>query len=119
RRGSFKLPLAFLYHAIAEKYQFMKLFKEEHLSELLTIEESPCISIYMPTHRSHPENQQDHIKFKNLLKELEKSLSEKYTNSEIKEILEPFHELVLNEEFWNYNPVGIAVFGAKGFFDIY
>ncbi len=97
----------------------MKLFKEEHLSELLTIEEGPCISIYMPTHRSHPENQQDHIKFKNLLKELEKSLSEKYTNSEINEILEPFHALVLNEEFWNYNPVGIAVFGAKGFFEIY
>lgn len=97
----------------------MKLFKEEHLKDLLAVEQGPCISVYMPTHRSHPENQQDHIKFKNLIKDLEKSLSEKYTNAEVSELMEPFHELTTNEEFWHHNHEGIAVFGAKDFFEVY
>lgn len=97
----------------------MKLFKEEHLVKLLSMEQKPCISIFMPTHRSHPENQQDHIKFKNLVKELEKSLAEKFSNGEINDLLEPFHALILDKEFWNYNPEGIAVFGANGYFEAF
>jgi hypothetical protein len=97
----------------------MKLFKEEHLSEILAIDQGPCISVYMPTHRSHPENQQDHIKFKNLIKDLEKSLSVKYSNAEVNDLMVPFHELITNEDFWNNNHAGIAVFGAKDFFEIY
>lgn len=97
----------------------MKLFKEEYLSELLASDVSPCISVYMPTHRTHPENLQDPIKFKNLVKQLEKSLSEKYSNGEISGVLTPFYALTDNPEFWNYNQQGIAVFGSKEFFRAY
>jgi len=27
----------------------------------------PCVSLFQPTHRNHPDNQQDPIRFKNLL----------------------------------------------------
>ncbi len=33
--------------------------------------EPPCLSLYQPTHRTHPDKQQDPIRFRNLLKELE------------------------------------------------
>ncbi|TVR67101.1 MAG: hypothetical protein EA420_00995, partial [Candidatus Competibacteraceae bacterium] len=31
----------------------------------------PCLSLFQPTHRNHPDNQQDPIRFKNLVKALE------------------------------------------------
>ena len=36
--------------------------------------ESPCLSLYQPTHRRHPENDQDRIRFRNLVKQMEESL---------------------------------------------
>ena len=30
--------------------------------------EPPCLSVYQPTHRSHPANAQDPVRFRNLLK---------------------------------------------------
>lgn len=38
----------------------------------------PCITFSMPTHRTHPENQQDAILLKNLLKEAHEKLVERY-----------------------------------------
>ena len=47
------------------------------LTELASVR-SPCLSLYQPTHRRRPENQQDPIRFRNLVKELEASLRQKY-----------------------------------------
>jgi hypothetical protein len=44
---------------------------KELLQELLAVTDAPCLSLYMPTHRTHPENLQDPVRFKNLMKELE------------------------------------------------
>lgn len=46
----------------------------DHVTRLLTGQDSPCISLYQPTHRHHPENQQDPIRYRNLLAEMENSL---------------------------------------------
>ncbi|MFP5405867.1 MAG: dihydropteroate synthase, partial [Gammaproteobacteria bacterium] len=35
---------------------------------LLEQREGPCLSLYQPTHRSFPDNQQDPIRFRNLVK---------------------------------------------------
>src|SRR5690606_30370583 len=40
----------------------------------------PCLSVYQPTHRSHPDNRQDPIRFRNLVKAVEESLQQKYSN---------------------------------------
>ena len=42
----------------------MELLNKEILQELLATNEAPCISLYMPTHRSHPKKLQDVIRFK-------------------------------------------------------
>ncbi len=51
--------------------------------------EPPCLSLYQPTHRHRPENQQDPIRFGNLVKVLEESLLQKYPKREIQTLLDP------------------------------
>ncbi len=88
----------------------------ELIKELLAVTAEPCISLYMPTHRSHPENIQDTIRFKNLLKKINESLSDKFTKNEIAELLQPFEELGENKDFWNYTTDGLAVLSSPGLF---
>jgi hypothetical protein len=45
-----------------------------YAAELLDNCNPPCLSLYQPTHRRHPDNQQDPIRFGNLVKQLEESL---------------------------------------------
>ncbi len=52
----------------------MRQITTAHLTELLGDHEPPCISLYQPTHRNHPDNQQDPIRYRNLLREMESSL---------------------------------------------
>lgn len=77
---------------------------------------SPCLSLYMPTHRSHPENSQDPILFKKLVKQLADSLTKQYTPKEVAQILKPFEALILDTEFWNHTGDGLAVFASNDFF---
>lgn len=79
----------------------------------------PCLSIYQPTHRQHPDNQQDPIRFGNLVKELEESLLLQFTKDEIRPLLKPFLELAENQDFWNHTLDGLAVLGGKGMFRVY
>lgn len=85
------------------------------LQELLAVSDSPCLSLYMPTHRTHPENQQDPVRFKNLMKELEESLLRKYSNDETQGYLAPLTELTNEVDFWNHTAAGLAIFSASGF----
>lgn len=91
----------------------------ESLSELAASHDAPCLSLYQPTHRSNPDNQQDAIRFRNLLKVLDKSLQQQYSAAEIKKLLEPFEKLGRDPLFWNYTQDGLAVFAAPEFFRVY
>jgi hypothetical protein len=91
----------------------------DYQAGLLSPHEPPCLSLYQPTHRAYPENQQDTIRFKNLLKSLEQSLRQKYTTREVKPLLQSFQDLSENQEFWNRTLDGLAVFGAPGLFRVY
>lgn len=68
---------------------------------LLESREGPCLSLYQPTHRNHPDDQQDPIRFRNGIKLLENSLRRDYPNREIRSLLGPFRELADNRTFWN------------------
>lgn len=91
----------------------MESLTKELVQELLSADQEPCLSLYMPTHRTHPENLQDSIRFKNLTKELEESLLLKYSAGEVKKYLEPFDALGNDEFFWNHTSEGLAVFSAS------
>lgn len=79
----------------------------------------PCLSLYQPTHRHHPDNQQDPIRFGNLVKALEGSLLQQFPKDEVRPLLEPFLALADDRDFWNHTLDGLAVLGAKGIFRVY
>lgn len=97
----------------------MPLLSEDFPGLLLETREGPCLSLYQPTHRNHPDNQQDPIRFRNGVRVLEAALQREYPNREIRPLLEPFHELAADEAFWNRTLDGLAVLGAPGFFRVY
>jgi hypothetical protein len=86
---------------------------------LLDFHEPPCLSLYQPTHRHRPQNQQDIIRFRNLVKTLEESLHQKYPKREVKPLLEPFVALAANAAFWNHTLDGLAVLGGSDLFNVY
>jgi hypothetical protein len=89
---------------------------DEVLAGFSSNNEPPCLSLYQPTHRRHPENQQDPIRFRNLVKELEASLRQTYPTAETRLLLQPFEALAHDGEFWNHTLDGLAVLGGPGIF---
>lgn len=79
----------------------------------------PCLSLFQPTHRSHPDNQQDSIRFGNLLRGLEESLKQQHASDEITLLLEPLLALADDRPFWNTTFDGLAVLRARNLFRIY
>ncbi|MDK2902209.1 MAG: hypothetical protein PWQ93_128 [Clostridiales bacterium] len=81
---------------------------------ILKAKEPPFISIYEPTVRYRPENKQNLIRYKNLIKNIEDSLKEKYPKKEISSIMEPLYALADDEMFWVNMYDGLAVLAAEG-----
>ena len=92
---------------------------EDFAAGLLDNWPPPCLSLYQPTHRHHPDNQQDPIRFGNLVKALEGSLLQRIPKDEVRSLLEPFLALANDREFWAHTLDGLAVLGANGLFRVY
>lgn len=97
----------------------MDILDRDFAHGLLDASEPPCLSLYQPTHRHHPENQQDPIRFRNLVKALEESLLRKYPTREVQPLLDPFLALADDHDFWNHTLDGLAVLAATGLFRVY
>ena len=97
----------------------MDALERDYRTVLLASHEPPCLSLYQPTHRSHPDKQQDPIRFRRLVKELELSLGQKYSDRDTAPILRPFRDLAENTAFWNHTLDGIAVFASADLFKVY
>ncbi len=97
----------------------MHSLSDDYRDGLLRSPEPPCLSLYQRTHRHPPENQQDPIRFRNLVKSLEESLRQKYARREAGSLLEPFHALAQDHHFWLRALDGLAVLGAPGLFRVY
>ena len=95
------------------------LLTPESLADLASVQHPPCLSLYQPTCRRHPENQQDPIRFRNLVKKLEASLLEKYPSVEARLLLEPFEALAHDRAFWNHTLDGLAVLGGPGLLRVF
>jgi hypothetical protein len=80
--------------------------------------QQPRLSLYQPTHRHHPENQQDPIRFRSLVKKMEQLLLENHSSTEVSELLEPFEVLGRDKAFWKHSLDGLAIFAAPGWFRV-
>lgn len=97
----------------------METLVNDHLLKLLGAHEPPCLSLYQGTHRRHPENRQDPIRYRNLLKFLEESLRDKYDARKVALLLAPFRSLADDVDFWNHTLDGLAVFVGPGHFRVF
>ena len=97
----------------------MRPLSTDVLRELLMGAEPPCISLYQPTHRANPGNLQDPIRYKNLMRDAERSLLEKYSGREIRPLLEPFQALADDFHFWTHQRDGLAIFGSGNRFEVF
>ena len=98
----------------------MDMITKEAFKELLQFQNSatPCISIYIPTHRSGMEvnEKQDVIVLKNALQTAQSNLQKKGLNTqEIEKLLKPGLNLIGDDSFWNSQLEGLAVFITEGF----
>lgn len=97
----------------------MQQLNIQNLQSLLQKQEGPCLSLYQATHRSHPENAQDPIRYKNLVKQLEQSLDSTYPAKEYQSLLKPFYDLAENLDFWQHTLDGIAVLANADRFEVF
>lgn len=77
----------------------------------------PCVSLYQQTHRHYPDNRQDPIRFKNLVRRADASLRQRYPD--VSDLLAPFRALGEDAAFWNHTLDGLAVLGARGLFRVF
>lgn len=91
----------------------------ESLAELASAQQTPCLSLYQPTHRSLHEKQHDPIRFHNLVIVLESSLRQNFPSIDTQALMEPFRALVDDAPFWNQSQEGLAVLASPGLFRVF
>lgn len=91
----------------------------ESLKALTALASPPCLSLYQPTHRSHPDSRQDPIRFRQNIEALATSLRQAQPKADIQTLLAPFHLLADDETFWNHALDGLAIFGCAGTFRVF
>lgn len=99
----------------------MQHFDVQELKELMTWEDTPAVSIFLPTHEvSPPQDRRDQIALKNALSRAEVLLEEHDVKGGLtQQILQPARELLEDGMFWQYQNQGLAIFLAPGFSRIY
>ncbi len=98
----------------------MYLLNRAEVRALIDERAKKCVSVYLPTHRSGSEIQQDPIRFKNLLKQAEERLANgEMRRPEAQAILRPAQRLLDDGGFWRHQSDGLAVFASPDTFRCY
>ena len=93
----------------------MKALSRKELDSLLSQNEGPCVSIFMPTHQTGSEIQQDMTRFKNLLRQAEERLGTRgMKEPEIKQFMGAAWELLESRLTWRHPNEGFAMFIGGG-----
>ncbi len=91
-----------------------------NLKMLMEKHRGPCISLYLPTHRTGTEMQQDRIRLKNQMRQAENLLFLANVHAaEVEDLLEPIQALVDDEPFWLHPSDGLALFRSQDVFAPY
>lgn len=82
---------------------------KEQLQKLTTEKNAPCVTISLNTHRTHPDNAQDQILLKSLLKEAEERVINEFGKRPVAQLLEKM-ETISEEIDVNYNLDSLHIF---------
>lgn len=98
----------------------MDLFNRQTLERLAQAEGEHCVSFYMPTFRYESDQDQNPIRFKNLLREGSRLLKgDGMQDDLLEEVLAPAQNLLEDTFFWRGMSDGLAAFLAPGSADFY
>lgn len=97
----------------------MATLTEKQLGTLMGYQEGPVFSVYMPTHRSHPDNAQDSNVFKKLVEQFEPLKTAYARDRSIQNVFSKFEALAEDYQFWQHTKEGLAVFATRDTFDVY
>jgi hypothetical protein len=98
----------------------MKLPERSELDVLMTTEDRPWVSIFMPTHRPGAEGHQDPIRLKNLVRQAEERLLALGVRTpDAKKLLGGPQKLLGDDLFWREQQEGLALYCAPSFFRSY
>lgn len=93
----------------------MDILTREDVQLLAGVEAEPCISLYMPTFRFESGQEQNPIRFKNLMKIITSNLEDMGHDEEtITAMLAPAHALLDDTAFWRTVSDGLALFLENG-----
>lgn len=94
----------------------MEIPTKEDLRTLIESQDGLHVSLFMPSNRTGIDAQQDKVRLKNMLRDVEENLAETGARApDIKQLLEPGWELLENSQFWRHLGDGLALFLAPGF----
>lgn len=82
---------------------------KQKLEKLTTEKNNPCVTISMNTHRTHPDNAEDVVLLKNLLKEAEEKVLDEFGKRSVSSLLERLSEIE-DEIDVNYNLDSLHVY---------
>jgi hypothetical protein len=77
------------------------------------------VSIYMPTHRTYPDVQQDHIRYKNMVRAVEEALPKSYPGRDVRGLTDQLRRLQDDADFWASARDGLAVLASPSRFDVF
>jgi hypothetical protein len=98
----------------------MNVLTRNNLNLLMAVHKGPCVSVFMPMHRSGPETQQDPIRLKNLIREAEERLVTRgISATEARELLESAQKLLQGDLFHQHQSDGLAMFLSPEVFRTY
>lgn len=101
---------------------YMKLISKKEFEDLSGVTNGPCISIYIPTHKSGEAvaKQKDTILLRTQLQEVKSKLEDLGLNTrEVGKLAEPVQKLINDRDFWRHQEEGLAVFLSEGVFRKY
>lgn len=100
----------------------MRPIIHEDIQQLINNTDTPCVSIYMGTHRKGVEvnEHKDQLKFKNVLNRASQALERfSLAPSERDELLKPAQDLLANDEEWRQMLDTLVVFVSDNHFSYY
>jgi hypothetical protein len=95
----------------------MDNLSREELQTLAEAPGTPCVSIYLPMHRTAPSPHLDVVQLKDLLRDAEGQLTATGMRSpEARALLQPVEALLDDDAFWSDRGDGLAIFRSPSFF---
>ncbi|HUX04463.1 MAG TPA: hypothetical protein VMV53_06095 [Acidimicrobiales bacterium] len=91
------------------------VFSSADAARLAAENEGPRVSIFLPTERRGDKTRQAAIRLRNLLADAQRQLRDAGMSTRaIDDLLAPEHALALDDDFWQHQSDGLALFAAPG-----